>query len=368
MKKYYSLLIALFAMLTACEKEIEFDKKLVQPKLNVNSFISADSIIDVKISASKSIPGVERNFVWPDNATVKLFVDNVETETLKTYPIAYPETEGEGSYYNGTDSRPTVGYHTINTKAEVGKTYKLEVSHPDYETVTSETYIPEKVKIISYSSEEVTENRNGYDQKLQTFKINFKDPEGEKNYYRLSIRIFSGSWMPNYDDKSDTAGVILLIDQEVGHIESNDRLLNPDQEDANDFLFGSPTNRYNLFTDEFIDGQEHELEFSINKNNSRGYYGGYGDSKINSDTIPGEFNWYTISLQSITKEAYLYMRASYAQHWYGDDFFSEPVQAYSNVENGVGIFAGYSSSGFSIKDGEYPVDGVVYQDDSNLYY
>lgn len=366
MKKYTIIFILLSVLFTACEKEIKFDKKLVQPRLVLNSFITSDSIIDVKISASKSIPGVERTFVWPEDATVKLFVDDVETETLKTYLIDYPETEDQYYYYDETDSRPRVGYHTVNTKAETGKTYRLEVSHPDYETATSETYIPEQVKILSHSSEEVTENRDGYNQKFQTFKIKFKDPDGEKNYYRLSINNFSGRWMRNWEDESDTSGFILLINQEVTQVMSDDRLLNPDEEDANDFLFGSPSNVYNLFTDDFIDGKEHELEFSIGKDFQTAYSPN-GDLKDSTNKL-GEFNWYTISLQSITEEAYLYMRASYAQHWYGDDFFSEPVQAYSNVENGVGIFAGYNSSSFSVKEGEYPIDGVVYQDNTNMYY
>ena len=363
MKKYYIIIIGFIVLFSACEKEIEFDKKLVQPKLVVNSFITADSIIDVKISASKSIPGVNQDFVWPDDAIVKLYVNGVETETLKTYTIDYPEPK-EIMQYIDTDSRPTVGYHTASTKAEAGKTYKLEVSQPDYETVTSETYIPQQVDILSYSSKEVREDRDGNSYKYQTFKIKFKDPEGEKNYYRLFIKNFSGTWTSNTKDENDSTGFILINNQEVNQVMSDDRLLNPDQEDANDFLFGSPVNAYNLFTDEFIDGKEYELEFSIGKDYE---YSFYPNGELKDSTKLGEFNWYTISLQSITKDAYLYMKASYAQHWYGDDFFSEPVQAYSNVENGVGIFAGYNSSSFMIKEGEYPVDGVIYKDYEPFY-
>ena len=90
MKKYFIIIIVLVTLITACEKEIKFDKKLVQPKLVVNSFITADSIIDVKVSASKPIPGEQYDFIWPNNATIKLYVDGVETETLTTYKINYP--------------------------------------------------------------------------------------------------------------------------------------------------------------------------------------------------------------------------------------------------------------------------------------
>ncbi|MFA9392636.1 MAG: DUF4249 domain-containing protein [Prolixibacteraceae bacterium] len=362
MKTYYIIPILFILVFTACEKVIEFDKKLIQPKLVINSFITADSIIDVKLASSKTIPGVEHAFVWPDDAIVKLFVDGVETETLSTYTIEYPESDQFDYWGYTSDSRPTVGYHSSTTRAIAGKTYRLEVSHPNYESVSTETFIPQKVEIIAYSNEETTENQNGYDYTYQTFHIKFKDTEGENNYYQLAIHSISGSWSPNYKDETDSSGVIYVSEYNVSNVSSDDRLLNPDQEDANDFLFGSPSNRYNLFTDEFIDGKEYDLSFSVDKN----YYYYDDGSQTDSEKI-GEFNRYTITLKSITREAYLYLRSSYAQQWYGDDFFSEPVQAFSNVENGAGIFAGFNSAAFSVQQGEYPVDGVKYEYMNNYY-
>lgn len=354
----YLIILSFSLILFACQKEIAFNKKLIQPKLVINGFIEADSIIDVKVATSKTIPGVEKPFTWLDDATVKLYVDGVETETLTVYPIEYPETNQLDDYYNGNDSRPTVGYHTINTKAEAGKNYRIEVSHPDYETATAETYIPNKVEILSYASDETTEDDNGFYNSFQNFTIKIKDPEREKNYYRLTIRLFSGTQMQGGKDFTDTTDYISVSNQEVSYIESDDRVLNPDKEDANDFLFGSPYNTYNLFTDELIDGKEYNLQFRVGKSN----YIEYSDNGFEiRPPNEGEFTWYIISLQSLTYDAFLYMKSSHAQNWYGNDFFSEPVQAFSNIENGVGIFAGYNASGIEVKNGEYPVDGVKYQ-------
>lgn len=371
MKTKYIIILCLSIFLLSCEKEIDFNEKLLAPKLVVNGFITADSLIDVKISTSKAIPGVEKDYEWPDDATVKLFVDGLETETLSTYPIEYEDTEDDNFWYGTIKSRPSVGYHTTKTVAEAGKTYRLEISHPDYETLSTETYIPEKAKVIGFDSEVVTENSEGYEYSYRTFKIKFSDPGESKNYYRLSIRQFTGVWSPDYDKMEDTIGVIYLNERDINWISSDDRLLNPDEEDANDFLFGSPSNVYNLFTDDLINGKEYELTFSTDV----GYFYydmGYGpngkDDPIIYEKHKGEFSWYIISLQSLTREAYLYMRSSYAQHWYGDDFFSEPVQAYSNVENGVGVFAGYNSVTNVLKDGEYPVEDVEYKKSPYFYY
>lgn len=359
------LILSFSFLLIACQKEIEFDKKLIQPKLVVNSFIEADSFIVVHVATSKTIPGLEKPFEWPDDATIKLYVDNTETETLSSFPIEYPETEENDYWYINSDiSRPTVGYRTVNTKAETGKIYRLEISHPDYETASTETFLPEKPQLISYSSEPIVESMYGYEQRYLAFKVKFKDTASEKNYYRLSVHAFIGRWSPNYSSEKDTTGIIQLSEGYITYINSTDKILNPDEEDANDFLFGSPSNNYNLFTDEFIDGKEYEINFSIQLNNGNYYQNG---ELVVPEQHQGEFYRYTISLQAITYDAYLYMRSSYAQRWYGDDFFSEPVQAYSNVENGVGIFAGYSSSGFVVADGEYPLDGIEYEE-SNYYY
>lgn len=356
---YLQILALLAILFSACQKEIEFDKKLIQPKLVINSFIEADSLIDVKVSASKTIPGLESSFKWLNDATVKLFVNDVETEVLQGYPIEIEDREDNYWYYSN-DTRPTYGYHTVNTRAENGKTYRIEVTHKDYEAAFAETSLPESPNLLSYKSEEITQNLYGADQRAVQISMRFKDKANEQNYYRINIKAFTGTWYPNFREKDDTTGIIQLRTYYYGNITSDDKLLNPEQEDANDFLFGSPGNTYNLFTDEFIDGKEYELTFSIMPNNNTVWYNGelmvFGDK-------PGEFYHLTIQLQTLTRDAYLYMRSSYAQMWYGDDFFSEPVQAYSNIENGVGIFSGFSATTFEIKKGEYPVDGVEYTED-----
>lgn len=49
------------------------------------------------------------------------------------------------------------------------------------------------------------------------------------------------------------------------------------------------------------------------------------------------------------------------------DFLSEPVLVYSNVKNGLGIFSAFNSTKRSIKFGEYPKEGVYYED-GNEYW
>jgi len=359
-------LLAVFALITSCEKEIEFDEKLIAPKLVINSFIQQDSLITVNIASSKLIPGIKTDFKWIDNATVTLFVDGEEKEKLtvidvERVPTGYSSVNGDTTFFYN-ESEPTKRYSTTQAKVEVGKTYKLEVSHPDYETAYCETSIPTPIQILAFDTATVINKQEWGDNETFQAKIKFKDTPGEKNYYRLVYSKFTGVSQSYYSSPNDADSIIYLTNELRGtYINSSDKLLNPSEEDANDFLFGSAGNYYNLFTDELIDGKEYELSFAVDLTNN--YYGSSVQTKKK-----GEFMRLTITLQSITREAYLYMKSTYANKYYESDFFSEPVQVFTNIENGIGIFAGTSSSSVLISRGEYPVEGVKYQNETNTWH
>jgi len=359
-------LLTVFVLLASCEKEIEFDKKLIAPKLVVNSFIQQDSLITATIASSKPIPGVETDFKWIDNATVKVFVDGEEKETLKVVdveriPTGYSSINGDTTFFYN-ESEPTKRYCASITKAEVGKSYKLEVSHPDFETATCETSLPTPIQILAFDTSTVMINQQWGNYETFQVKIKFIDTPAEKNYYRLVYSKFAGVSYNWSSSSKDSDSVIYLTNELRGtYINSEDKLLNPSEEDANDFLFGSAGNYYNLFTDELIDGKEYELSFSVDL--TENYYGG----SVQTKRKKGEFMRLTISLQSITREAYLYMKSAHANNYYESDFFSEPVQVYTNIKNGMGIFAGTSSGNVFISRGEYPVEGVTYEVVKNRY-
>lgn len=362
MKNIIYIIILFIAILssTSCDKIIEFDEDLIRPKLVVNGFVIADSLIDVKIASSKPIPGIEQNFKWIDNATVTLYVDGEKAEELETYPIEYPEQEEDNYYwYNQDDTKPTVGYKS-KTKAEIGKTYKLTIEHPDYETASCETTVPEMAPVLEFSSSPGKTNMwSGEEVDAEVVKFRFKDLPDDMNYYRLYVTFSKGVFTPNdYGDPDDTTGYIRIENNVLSGIIDDDPKLSPDQDDANDYLFGSPSNSYNLFTDEFIKDEEYQIEFSFIPHDLR-WINGVFDTPESKE---GEFYRMHVYVQTLTRDAYYYLKASRAQRYYDGDLFSEPVQAYSNIENGIGIFAAFSSNGFEIAKGEYPIEGFEYEE------
>jgi hypothetical protein len=350
----------------ACQKEIEFDQRLIEPKLVINSFICADSIIEASIALSRPIPGVQKSYEWVNNAKVVLYTNGEKTEELSVFEIEYPEEEDYYYYYGSNNDKPTVVYRTINTKAEAGKTYKLEVTHAEHETAYGETTLPIPIDIIELDTETKTMNYEyGGSENQLIVKMKFKDRPNEENYYRITFTRTWGSkkqfyeW-ETYTDTSYT--IVVSTRQEGNYLNTSDKLLSSDN-DANNLLFGSPNNRYNLFTDELIQGKEYELSFVAI---SEHIYEGIKEKNIYSN--PGEFHHIDVKLSTISREAFLYMKSSSEQNWYGNDFFTEPVQAFSNIKNGAGIVAGYSSAVKSIRNGTYPIDTIKYEIDNNIYY
>lgn len=341
---------------TACQEEIKFKSNQISSKMVVNSFIEPDSLIKVLIAGSKPIPGVISNFNWIDNATVKLFVDGEEKETLTTYTTNTNSNRDYSFNYNDTESNTTIGYCS-SLKAEVGKTYKLEITHPDYDNSTCETYIPQAIEIISVDTATI-DYRNNWDYDRQQLKValKFKDPANEVNYYRLIAHLTQGIYIEKYYDKTV---IDSFVNVRESYISIKDPVITPEQENANDFLFETPGNPYNVFTDELIDGREYTVNFEITIPNF------YRNEKIDY-LSKGEFYQVKFLLQTLPRETYLFLKSSYDHHYYDGDLFAEPVQVFSNIENGLGIFGGQSNSVINISKGTYPMDNIDYRD--NYYY
>ena len=367
---FHSLILFSFLLIFAsCEKEIKFNNKLIAPKLVINSFVSSDSLFEATIALSKAVPGVEKPFEWIDNAKVVLYTNDEKSEELQAVEIIYIQDDNNYYWEDNSNTRPKTKYRSIKTKAEAGKTYKIEVIHPEHGTAYGETTLPQPVEIISLKSEKTLMNYEwgGKDNQL-IVTMKFKDTPNEDNYYRLSFtRMYGSSETFKYDEtEKDTSQFTIYISTRKNgtNLNTSDPIFSND-EDANDFLFGSPGNYYNLFTDNLIDGKEYEISFvAFNK-----FVDEYSlDTLYNFLEAPGEFCKIDVKLSSLSREAFLYIKSSHAQDWYGEDFFSEPVQVFSNIENGIGIFAGYSSSVKSLTVGNYPIDTIRYELNEYDYY
>lgn len=336
---FITAIIVLIVGNISCSKEIEFNDKLLDPVLVVNSICTLNDTLMVDVSSTKTIPGFESSFRFIPDATVKLYVDGVESEQL---------------FFDSTliSQNNCARYHS-NTIVTTGKKYRVEVSHKDFNKVaTAEMQMSNLVPILGFETEDVVKKgSNAEDSKLTKVTVRFSDPADEKNYYRLGVTVRIGKDQSFVNEVGDSVIMVQVMDNiSYGEIESDDPVLATNS-NADDIFSESSSFGYALFTDELFNGKTYDLDF---------YLSSWISEQLSClNTLDREFYSIDIELQSLTKDTYYYIKSS-GLSGFGDGLFTEPVQVFNNIENGLGIFGGCSSSVSRTEKGTYPIDNVRY--------
>lgn len=224
-----------------------------------------------------------------ENATVQLFYNENLLHDLDFWE--------ENKSYIAINSNPL----------ESGK-YRLEITAPDYGTVSAEQTLPVAVPITSVEYEkEGTVSVDG--ERVDQIKVVFSDPPGEDNYYE--IRAFF-----TFQDPNDP----FVTYEQMIYLDSNDPIV----EYGYDGL---------LLTDASIAGNEYSVFL------------------YHYDNFGGEFQpaSLTVELVSITEDRYLYNK-SLSSYWETkDNPFAEPVVPHNNLENGYGVFTMENISEFVVE-------------------
>jgi len=275
--------LALFAILTSfqsCRKVIEIDLPPADSKVVVNSFFTDGN--PIKVYLSKSIGVLDNIIPECNNATIILLINNVKTDTL------YPDN----------------GYYYSHVLAERGKNYSLIVHVPDMDSVFCEDIIPEKTILQNYiCTDSVLIDEDGFI--INELKLDFQDSAGLSFYeVQLSAKYiidnnYTSIWFMKNSDPIITS---------TGLLDYNPKTL--------------------IFTDKMFDGKHCSVKIYF----ATQAYAGYN---------------LKITFRSVSEHYYKYKERQFAYLFsLENDIFSgmsEPINLYSNITGGYGIFAGYSS-------------------------
>lgn len=327
MKNIYIITIILL-LFSACYSELDLTTD--QPNIVVSSFIANDSLIKVNLLKTAAVNELSQK-VYITDANIELFEDGKYIEDLAPADSTY---KLNGQTY-------TVHYYVSKTRAKSGKKYSVKINTSFGDQLSAETIIPEPVSILAIDTifeNTINSGENTMDKK-ETYKIRIQDPVG-KNYYRITMRKRYGRNQGDNTVKiSERHGALRFF-----YMDSIFSYFNEDEENE---IFKAANNSFLIFNDEKIEGEEYELE--LYRELTESYYG----------TSKGDFTQYVIELHSLTKEGYTYLKTVDIQSQLNT--IEEPVLSYTNIENGVGIFAGYSASQKVITIGEYPIEGITYK-------
>lgn len=301
MKKLFFLL-SVSLIYISCEKVIPFEGDVNTPKLVINSVFESDSTFKVHVSSSRSVIDTS-SFENIDDAVV----------TIK---------DGNGNVIEVLN-HVVNGFYKGQVLPEENTTYILEVNHPNYAKITASDSLPSPIIINSVDTSTILDPINGNRLRIS---MNFDDPENNQNYYLLeTYSVNEYLIVENLDTieyELDTTKQFMVLTDEVFQ------------------NGGSPWRDQGLFNDLLFNGQNKTLEIEIPNENWSGSEDGY-DWSYKTLTLRLYLHNITISYYYYRTSLELFQNAS-------GNPFAQPVQVYSNIENGFGVFAGSQISFFDL--------------------
>ena len=294
MKKNIIILFLLAALaLSGCRKEIKnYDHPDFDPQPSLNAVLQEDQPVWAQVTFAQCLDSVHH--APCTNAEVLLYVDGHFTEKL--------QHDGKGRY---------VG----ETTAEALHKYACKVVIPGYDTLFAQTEMPEKpVVTLVEIMENATVDEEG--NPCPAFLVTFKTDPNKKEYYQMNMdALFRNDYASGYSFSKGTITSSINTDDPVLLNEGSDRL---------------------LFSNEIIT----ETDYTLKVNSTFGNHGWGGD---HSGTAVRS-GYVVVRMHGLSESAYHYMKSQNAfeePDAYSNLFLGviSPINLYSNVENGRGVFA-----------------------------
>lgn len=270
--------------LLSCKKEIQYKGEGKDPVLVLNGLVENDSTFKVYLEKSSffiSNDPEENNFI-KTGANLKL--TNVSSGEVFTMNQSTVDNVYEFPFVTPP-----------NTK------FKIEVSYPNYPSISSEMTSVSKVDLINVDTSSYSTTKG----LMKKAVLKWNDPIGE-NYYMVKVINTQAQSSSSYDE----------------YFTSKDQSITD-----NVNLDGSENYYQEIYlTDELFEGKLKQLEVNFMTFN------------LNPPLK------YTYKLITISKEIYLYGVAIRKNANVDGVLTGEPVKVYSNISEGLGIFGSMSLS------------------------
>tara|TARA_Y100000385_G_scaffold205270_1_gene212651 strand:- start:267 stop:1184 length:918 start_codon:yes stop_codon:yes gene_type:complete len=301
-KLFFIILISLIYI--SCEKIIPFEADITIPKLVINSIFESDSSFKVHVSSSRSV---------------------IDTASFKNIEDAVVSIKNENGNIIETLSHFQNGFYVGQKKPVENQIYFLEVEHPNYANINASDSLPNPINIIGVDTSTILDPIN--DENRLQISLNFIDPAASQNFYLIESyivrEILNIEDQDTLVDKLDTTKQTMVLTDVV--FQNNGFKSIDDQGLFTDLLFNGQNKALEIELEDF------EKDIYIDKD---GYF--YSNKTLSI----------TLHLQNISKSYYYYRTSLELYKDASGNPFAQPVQVFSNVNNGFGIFAGAQVSYF----------------------
>lgn len=318
-KTFLFCLLAIF-LLISCEKELKIRPDDFPPMLVLNGVVEQDSIFCINVSRTASLnETVMQKDLFVTDAIVRLYDGDNFLETMK---------------------HDSLGFYSSTCAAQGGHKYSIKVEKGDYPTATATLDFSTNIDFeISNFRYEITDSTYTYDfpepggeillkRVFVYYTLSLSDNPEEKNYY--SFKSFTKTQEISYQwHEDDSESDVWLSDLEytgagVGFedwadLDKYDKVL------CESYSFGSSNYGFNAYSDKQFNGQS--ISFNLMT-----YF------------QTSEIGTFSLFVKAYPEELIKYFETNKLYYdLYGNPFV-EPVNIYSNIQNGVGIVCGIPCS------------------------
>jgi hypothetical protein len=299
-------------LLAGCTKDIEVDLPEYDSKLYV---YAVSPVFDkMRVTVGRSVPIKEYSNYNTDftvsNATVLLY-ENDKAAIQLIYDV---------------NSKQYVSPVDIPLSA----TYRIEVSAPGYESVSASAALPGFVIIEDIQNKIVNSDSFGSTE----FTIRFTDPPSKGDFYTIDFtsayELRDAAGRPGIPGQPEGEGGE-RFGYDYGCLSSTDPAI---EDVANKDPFTTEVclpSKNMLISDELFNGQARTIKFKLPKY--------YSDQYV--DTVDGVqvVTYSQVKLKHVSEEYVKYLRSYRKVRDNSGNPFVEPVNVYTNIVNGYGVFA-----------------------------
>ena len=319
MKRYIFRLLAT-ALFASCIEPIEFDPGETSPYVVLISRPTNDSTVCVHLARSR---------FFLENSVPQAISDAQVTLSLNGVATA---GVFDDDAYNG------FGAYTFAVLPQPGDSLRVEAQVPGFdERVTASTYIPQQPEVeVLELVVDTGSNSSYYDYSYGDYyyKIRFKVHSNGNNDF-FAVRILTPELI-----LGDTSAYWDTLHYYCENFQVNDPIVNrSDFEDIIDGYDGSFNGFTMYFSSELFTGGSHEFSAIFHR---------WASSYTDYATMP-----IVVEVQALSKELYRYIQTTDGYYSEIDELFGEPVHVICNIQNGIGVFGGYTTKRFAAPPARY---------------
>jgi hypothetical protein len=291
MKKF--IFIIPTVILFACELAVDIELPKEAPRFTVNSVFNPDSLWQVSLRESENIFEYEI-FDSITNANIELYEAGQKITTLK---------HKKGGLYEATNLYP-----------EIGKTYELKITSPDYPSCSAISFIPLKPILTdtSFQFREFNDIELGV-----RIEFTVHDPPQE-NFYEIIL-------ITEYVNTNPETGEVRKF-RRFKYMQEEDEIEGE--------IRRTPAVAGYITSDVAFNGKEKKFSFE------------HFIPKLE----PNSERKQIVVVRSWNRDLFEYYSTAKLQSDTRGDAFGQPVLVYNNIKNGLGIFGGYSQVMFSFQE------------------